>query len=117
MARYQLLRAHFLGTHHFLAGAIVSWNGPAGRYMDPVDDEGRAAKVVAEQKQRTQSGRAARAARVPHRATANAAHSPASAPGEKPLWSGFRAVPKQEQEQGKPPMVATALAGRVAEDD
>jgi hypothetical protein len=35
----------------------------------------------------------------------SALHSPSSEPRDRPLWCGFKPVPKDEQEQNKPPML------------
>jgi hypothetical protein len=36
----------------------------------------------------------------------SALQSPSSEVGDRPLWCGFKPVPKDEQEQNKPPMLS-----------
>jgi hypothetical protein len=102
MARYRLLQPHFLGDRHFLAGALVDWDGPPSRHMEAVDEAAK--QVMAEFEMRQSTGD-----RLPRRKTRNrsylksALHAPSTAPGEKPLWSGFVAVAKDEQERPAPP--------------
>jgi hypothetical protein len=102
MPRYKLKQAHFLGAQHFLAGAIVDWNGPPSRFMEPLDDAARDAMAVLQQK-RARTGRVARPASSSFNRVglASAIHS-SSPPGDKPLWPGAHVVP--EDERNKPPL-------------
>jgi hypothetical protein len=89
MARYRLLRPHFLGTRHFLAGQIIDWNGAPSKFMEPLDDEARAEKSAAEATQRAQ-GRPSKRPRTTNRVgMESAVHNPTNEPGDRPLWAGF----------------------------
>jgi hypothetical protein len=95
MARYSLLKAHYLGDRYFLAGA--------SRAMEGIDDEALAAVAELAEEQHT------RGRPLPRRRTRNRAHrtavlhTSATAVDDRPLWSGFHAVPKDEQGRPAPP--------------
>jgi hypothetical protein len=87
--RYKLLRPYHLVDRLYPAGSIVSWDGPAGRYMEALDDEARTAIAAFEAKRLAQTGRSLKRQRTTNRVgMMSAAHSAATAPRGRPLWSG-----------------------------
>ena len=109
MARYRLLRAHFLAGRHFLAGAVIDWDGPPSRFMEPIDDEAKAVMAAQQAKRTQQSGRSPRPARtqqatpVRRAGLRGALHAPATPPGDRPLWCGFTPVVPDAQGRPAPP--------------
>ena len=103
MARYRLSRAHFLAGRHFLAGAVIDWDGPPSAHMLALDDSAREAVATFEPKQRAQ-GRPPKRERTKNRAgRAAALHSPTVALNGRPLWRGFVEVRPDAQGRPAPP--------------